>query len=236
MSSSLLTIAITMTLGQVPIGGNPSAIPYNASSGMNGAPASGVYSAPNSTGAFNSGDQLLPFDAYPPWAHGHFQTIPSYGGFHYYRPYNYKHLLAQSQVSGGWGMPATMPYSHEYFRRGREMALYEQAPAGSGPANQAAEYARWRAQQDFLRRTENAQNASFGRAPQGTPVYQGQGGYYDASGAPPVDAAVYSRSYRTDDRQQNNIQNDDQFRALQQAAQQENQRQDMSGPRFYRGQ
>lgn len=155
MSSSLLTLAMAMSLGQLPPGNlpainrNPAAIPYNASSGANGAPATGVLSAPNSTGAFNTGDQLYPFDATENWIHGYYQEIPSYGGYHYFRPYNYKHVLSQSQVAGGWGMPPTMPYSQEYFRRGRETAGLDPWRSAINPSAYTAEIARMRAQQEF---------------------------------------------------------------------------------------
>lgn len=76
-------------------------------------------------GASPGGDRLYNYDAYEPWVHGYWQEIPAYGGFCFYRPYNYKHVLSQSQVAGGWGMSPTMPYSHEYFRRGREQGTYE---------------------------------------------------------------------------------------------------------------
>lgn len=110
MSSSLLAIALSAALSQVPYGppgqvaSGPSAPgPENASSGTG-------------LGAFGAGEPYFPFDAYEPWVHGHFQRIPAYGGYHYYRPYNYRHVMPQSQVSAGWGMPATMPYSQGFFR------------------------------------------------------------------------------------------------------------------------
>jgi len=73
-------------------------------------------------------EQRYPFDSREAWVHGYWQEIPSYGGHHAFKPYNYKHVLSQSQVSGGWGMSPTMPYSHEYFRRARERSIYDQVP------------------------------------------------------------------------------------------------------------
>jgi hypothetical protein len=88
------------------------------------------YSGGGSPGA--GAEQLYPFDNPEPWQHGYFQEIPAYGGYNYFRPYNYKHVLSQSQVAGGWGMSPTMPYSQEYFRRLREQPAMEQRPAEIG--------------------------------------------------------------------------------------------------------
>lgn len=80
---------------------------------------SGDWSAVGGPVGLGSGgyDQLYPYDAAEPWVHGYWQDIPSYGGWQYFRPYNYKHVLSQSQVAAGWGMSPTMPYSQELFRR-----------------------------------------------------------------------------------------------------------------------
>ncbi|QDT38948.1 hypothetical protein [Stratiformator vulcanicus] len=63
------------------------------------------------------GDQLYPYDAPDPWMHGYIQEIPAYGGHRYFRPYNYKHLLAQSQTAAGFGMSPVMPYSQQFWHR-----------------------------------------------------------------------------------------------------------------------
>lgn len=64
-----------------------------------------------------SGEQLLPYNSQEPWMHGYYQPIPAYGGYSAFRPYNYKHVLAQSQAAGGWGMSPTMPYSQQFWHR-----------------------------------------------------------------------------------------------------------------------
>ena len=48
------------------------------------------------------GDQLYPYDSPAPWQHGYIQSIPAYGGFNYFRPYNYRHVLSQTRVDGEW--------------------------------------------------------------------------------------------------------------------------------------
>ena len=86
------------------------------------------------------GDQLLRYDSQHPWMHGYFQEIPAYGGFGAFRPYNYKHILSQSQAAGGWGMSPTMPYSQQFWHRYRKRAgmrpqLTDNHPAGSRAAS-----------------------------------------------------------------------------------------------------
>lgn len=77
--------------------------------------------------AFPGNEPLYPYDAQQPWMHGYFQEIPAYGGFVYFRPYNYKHVMPQSQAAGGWGMQPTMPYSHQFWHRYRQNAAMSPA-------------------------------------------------------------------------------------------------------------
>jgi hypothetical protein len=73
------------------------------------------------------------FNAQEPWIHGYTQEVPLYGGFHAFRPYNYKHALAQSQIAAGWGMSATSPYSQQYWHRNHAAA----SMTGEGAALEA---------------------------------------------------------------------------------------------------
>lgn len=75
-----------------------------------------------SAGGGGGGDQLYPFDSPEPWLHGWFQEIPAYGGYHTFRPHNYKHVLAQMEVGGRWGMSPMMPYSHQWYHPYRQRA------------------------------------------------------------------------------------------------------------------
>lgn len=63
------------------------------------------------------GGELYPFDGPEPWLHGYFQEIPAYGGYVSFKPYNYKHVLSQSQAAAGLGLPSTMPYSQQFWHR-----------------------------------------------------------------------------------------------------------------------
>lgn len=65
----------------------------------------------------STGEQLWPYDAPEPWLRGYFQEIPAYQGYHSFRPYNYRHVLSQTQAAGGWGMEPTMAYSQQFWHR-----------------------------------------------------------------------------------------------------------------------
>ncbi len=136
MAGNFVAILVAATLGQFPPAG-PYAGGYGApyqgpppgayQGAYQGGPAGGggpgssqygpgaVMAAPNSTQAFNTGDPFYPYDYEPNWTHGYIQEIPAYGGYHFFRPYNYKNVMPQSQVSAAWGNAANMPYSHQYF-------------------------------------------------------------------------------------------------------------------------
>src|SRR5579862_61244 len=60
-------------------------------------------------------DPRYPFDAQDAWIHGYIQEVTAYGGFTAFRPYNYKHVLAQSQAAASWGMSPTAPYSQSFW-------------------------------------------------------------------------------------------------------------------------
>ena len=62
-------------------------------------------------------EQRYPFDTQQNWVHGYHQEIPAYGGHVFFRPYNYKDVLSQSQTAAGWGMSPTMPYSQQFWHR-----------------------------------------------------------------------------------------------------------------------
>ncbi len=89
------------------------------------------------------GGQLYPYDRQDPWLHGHFQRMPAYGGFSSFRPYNYRHVFAQTQIAASvWGSSHGMPYSQQWWNRYRTDYLngnvHSQAsarPAGSPAVN-----------------------------------------------------------------------------------------------------
>lgn len=67
-------------------------------------------------------EQRYQFDSQQNWVHGYFQEIPAYGGHAYFRPYNYKDILSQSQVSAGWGHSPVMPYSQQFWHKYHDQA------------------------------------------------------------------------------------------------------------------
>jgi len=71
------------------------------------------------------GDQLYPFDSQYPWQHGYFQEISPYSGYHYFRPYNYRHVLSQTQTANGWGITPQLAYSQHFWNRYHEQATWK---------------------------------------------------------------------------------------------------------------
>ena len=148
MSQGLLAVLMTLSIGQYP----GAYCPPSYGGGDYGDAYSGAYGGGSGGGA---NDPFFPYDAQQPWVHGYFQEIPSYGGFHFFRPYNYRHVMPQAQVAGGWGMPPTMPYSQDFFNRAQYQSGY---PTGQGRqpyrnSSYESELSRLRAQYDFERQT-----------------------------------------------------------------------------------
>jgi hypothetical protein len=77
---------------------------------------SGTPTVVSTTCPATCGEGRYCFDAAEPWVHGYYQETPAYGGYHAFRPYNYKHVFAQSQIATEWGMSPTAPYSHQSSR------------------------------------------------------------------------------------------------------------------------
>lgn len=67
-------------------------------------------------------EQRYPVDTQQNWVHGYFQEIPAYGGHAFFRPYNYKDILSQSQVSAGWGHSPVLPYSQQFWHKYHDQA------------------------------------------------------------------------------------------------------------------
>lgn len=124
MSTTLFAIAIAAAIGgdpAIPNGAYGTAeIPYDSnytdsnypmtSSGVTG----GIY-----------GDPLYPFDSQYPWQHGYFQEISPYSGYHYFKPYNYRHVLSQTQTAAGWGITPQLAYSQHFWNRYQERATWK---------------------------------------------------------------------------------------------------------------
>lgn len=74
--------------------------------------------------AAGSGGQLYPYDRQDPWLHGQYQRIPAYGGFASFRPYNYRHVLSQTQIATQvFGAAHGTPYSQQFWNRYRQPYL-----------------------------------------------------------------------------------------------------------------
>ena len=141
MSSSLVTMAIYVTLGAGPFGfggsGCSTCAPIGCATGPpyggfyaggfvgNGSVVGGVMGdgAGMVSGGCGSGDPLFWYNDPQPWMHGYFQHMPAYDGHQFFRPYNYKHVYSQSVAAASWaGERYSMPYSHAFWHRYREVA------------------------------------------------------------------------------------------------------------------
>lgn len=152
MLNSVMTLCLTVTLGQAPVESysypvaSPQAIGQAMGSVDPGLPAYGEGEGPGGhltaglTGSIE--EELYPYDGPEPWIHGYWQEIPSYGGFAAFRPYNYKHVLSQSQTAGGWGMSAQMPYSQQFWHRYQQRAGMR-ATVAQSPRNDTNRFVNW---------------------------------------------------------------------------------------------
>ena len=89
----------------------------------------------------SASEPLFPYDDQEVWKHGWIKVIPYYGGYHSYRPYNYKNVFSQSAQSASWGMSPTAPYSQQFYHRyetitGAEvpMSAIQNSPYGPHPS------------------------------------------------------------------------------------------------------
>lgn len=110
MAGEILTVALSLA-AQVGAPG-PSETP-------NAPPLQNAYNQYGFEGQF---EQRHAFDTQQNWVHGYFQEIPAYGGHVFFRPYNYKDVLSQSQTAAGWGLSPTMPYSQQFWHRYHDQA------------------------------------------------------------------------------------------------------------------
>ena len=160
MSSSLWAITVIMAQG-----GDPNGSPTSNKGGLvSGAYNGGISARGGYVGGINSigmalnsysgsdGDTLLPYDSQEAWMHGYFQEIGPYPGSHYFRPYNYKHVLSQVDLAYRWGQPQGMPYSQQWWHRYHSRAALNptsQAAMDRAQATYALEMNRLRAWRDF---------------------------------------------------------------------------------------
>jgi len=129
MSTTLFAIAIAAAIGGdpgIPNGAYGAAeIPYNSNySDSNYTDSNYPMTSSGVTGGIY-GDPLYPFDSQYPWQHGYFQEISPYSGFHYFKPYNYRHVLSQTQTAAGWGITPQLAYSQHFWNRYQERATWK---------------------------------------------------------------------------------------------------------------
>lgn len=190
MPSALVATTLIIALGQMPGGPGTQAgapvypVPDNGAAVNGGyqsgdSPANGYFAnaygnyrinpamQPVSPGGGPVTDPYLNYDAYEPWVHGYWQELPAFGGYTYYRPYNYRHVYVQSEVAASWGTSAQMPYSQEYYRRAREQGIFEQRTTSTGRMGQPFVY---RQRPRPARQPEMIAKASAERPAQQRPV------------------------------------------------------------------
>lgn len=129
-------------------------------------------------------EQRFPLDSQQNWVHGYSQEIPAYGGHAFFRPYNYKDILSQSQVSAGWGQSPVLPYSQQFWHKYQDQAtmLKLSRTEGAAPTPHMAAAP----QQVMFLPTANSFVRQPAYVPQPVaPVYQ----YQSPTGYVPVQAA-----------------------------------------------
>lgn len=124
LSECVVALSLAISPGQCSSCGTGGGMYFSpgAGSGSWSAGADGFTSSGDSVayGGGGGGDQLFPYDSPEPWLRGHFQEIPAYGGYATFRPHNYKHVLAQTELAGAWGLNPAMGYSHQWYHKFRQ--------------------------------------------------------------------------------------------------------------------
>lgn len=176
MSSSLWAMTVFMALGGGPydcqtcnqggfVGGAPVGGPVSYGGGYGGGyggTGGGLYSTGMGLNGYSgsNGDTLLPFDTQEAWMHSYFQEIGAYPGYAHFRPYNYKHVFSQTDLSYRWGQPHGLPYSQQWWHRYQTRASLTppvQVQMSQAQSNYEMEMARLRAWRDY--QAEQARSA-----------------------------------------------------------------------------
>lgn len=141
------------------------------------------------------GVQLYPYDQQDPWLHGHFQRVPSYGGFASFRPYNYRHVFAQTQLAQQWGHAHGMPYSQQFWNKYRPSYLEGNLHSGYQPTLQNSQTQGYPSPMQYGQQYPQQQYSQQPYQGQGyaAPAYQNHGA---ANNAYPV-SAVRPIGYQT---------------------------------------
>lgn len=184
MSSSLWAMTVIMALGGGPYdcqtcnqGGFVSGAPVGGYGGYGGT-GGGLYSTGMGLNGYSgsNGDTLLPWDSQEAWMHGYFQEIGAYPGYTHFRPYNYKHVFSQVDLSYRWGQPNGMPYSQQWWHRYQMRASLTpavQMQMSQSQSNYEIEMARLRAWRDYhaeQARSAPPANQNFATPNAGQPI------------------------------------------------------------------
>jgi len=233
MISSAWIVALSAALGAGPIGyggGYEHATHGPAVADYNGGDAyhhGGAYVTGGHPAVVGFAEQLYPFDAPEPWLHGYHQEIPAYGGFNNFRPYNYKHVLSQSQAAGGWGMPPTMPYSQQYWHRYHQQAAMKQHISRVGASEYMAELARLRAREDFEQHRKIASQRQAEPSTQNVPLNLTPN-FEEVDPPPTIDPVTYQYLSRLEAMQSKITKQKAQLQSIQQALYEQQQKQEKS--------
>lgn len=163
MSSSLWAMTVIVALGGGPYdcqtcnqGGFVGGAPVGGYGGYGGygGTGGGLYSTGMGLNGYSgsNGDTLLPWDSQEAWMHGYIQEIGAYPGYAHFRPYNYKHVFSQVDLSYRWGQPNGMPYSQQWWHRYQMRASLTppvQVQMSQAQSNYEIEMARLRAWRDY---------------------------------------------------------------------------------------
>ncbi len=197
MSSSVWALTLIMALGGDPYGGCQTCNNGGVSGGYaqggfaagggyggganyaSGGTGGGIYSTGMGLNGYSGSncDTLLPWDSQEAWMHGYIQEIGPYAGYHFYRPYNYKHVFAQADLAYRWGQPQGMPYSQQWWHKYHSRASIN--PTGQSQmttqtqTNSAydVEMARLRAWRDFQAEQQQRMTQTQPSYSQGAPAY-----------------------------------------------------------------
>ncbi len=195
MSSSLWAMTVIMALGGGPFGHAGGTMSYGGSSG------GGIHSTGMGLNGYSGSnrDTLLPWDTQEAWMHGHFQEISPYSGYHFYRPYNYKHVFSQADLAYRLRQPQGMPYSQQWWHRYHPRASLNPHTLTMQTNNPyAADMALQRPWIDHVteqQRTANAQPVSMIAAPENRNVASNPG-IATASQGPTSDPTTHAMHQR----------------------------------------
>ena len=155
MSTSVWAMTVIMALGGGPFGHASGAMSYGGTTG------GGIHSTGMGLNNYSGSncDTLLPWDSQEAWMHGHFQEISPYSGYHFFRPYNYKHVYSQADLAYRWRQPQGMPYSQQWWHRYHQRASLNPQALTQAANSSAADMAQQRPWIDHVTEQQRVSHA-----------------------------------------------------------------------------